>query len=320
MINRATLLAAMSALCLSACGGGGNGTAFIPAPPPPPPPTPTPTPTPTPASTVTIFAQPKVGTYGSAGAYTNLGDPASAGERIKAVLSETADQPSIRYTESGHYEVTLPGEAPKILVHREGAEPGPDNIFFSLEPDSRAAITTSAARKSGYLYSELATWSRPDLDFGYTTDSGAVAFGTLTAAGGVPLTGSATYQGIIAGITDAKIALDNGYWMPRAAGGTVTLQFDFGSGTLGGEMALMINGDGMNPIDVGTYAFTQTIFSIGSTGYSGRFDTSIDGFNFFSGLFTGPNAEETIGSWAVPFQLEGANHQALGAWIARRGD
>jgi hypothetical protein len=44
------------------------------------------------------------------------------------------------------------------------------------------------------------------------------------------------------------------------------------------------------------------------------------GPNFFLGQFTGPNAQETIGAWALPFIYsdDGQVHQAMGAWIAKK--
>lgn len=303
--------AALLTIALGGCGGGGSGgPAFTPAPP-----TPKPTPAPS-ASTVTIFADPKVGKYAAVGAWANQGDPAKAEERITTIVSVAANQPQIRYTEAGAYEVTFPGAAPGLLDHLAGGE-GPDNSSFTV--GKRGSFNITKSRLAGYDYSELAYWANPDNDFGYTLDQGAVAFGTATPTGSVPVTGSATFDGVIAGTTDAKLPDGDGYWYARDAGGTVTLSFDFASGTLGGEMHLLVGGDGMNPIDVGTYSFTQTVFGVGSTGYSGRFDTAITGINFFQGIFTGPNAQETIGSWAVPFQLDGADHQALGAWIAKLG-
>jgi hypothetical protein len=164
----------------------------------------------------------------------------------------------------------------------------------------------------------MATWARPDLDFAFTTDSGVVAFGQATPASAVPLAGTATYEGVLAGLTDAKYPdPSNGVWGLRNAGGTVTLQFDFARSTLNGSMALSVSGD-MNPIAVGTFPFAQTVLGSGTGSYSGKFDTSLAGFNFFNGLLTGPHAEETIGNWGVPFQFDGQTHQANGAWMAKK--
>jgi hypothetical protein len=96
--------------------------------------------------------------------------------------------------------------------------------------------------------------------------------------------------------------------------GTVSLTFNFGAGSLGGSMDMSVNG-----ANAGAFAFKNTVFSVGSTTYSGSFDTTAAGQNFFLGRFTGPNAEETIGAWALPFNysVDGQPHQAIGAWIAK---
>jgi hypothetical protein len=80
-------------------------------------------------------------------------------------------------------------------------------------------------------------------------------------------------------------------------------------------------------LPLGTFSFKDTVFSAGSTAYSGKFDTAAAGDDFFLGKFTGPHAEETVGAWALPFVLNTGNgtitadhqtHQAFGAWIAKK--
>jgi hypothetical protein len=148
---------------------------------------------------------------------------------------------------------------------------------------------------------------------------GYVAFGSATPAGAVPVTGSASYAGLVEGVTD--VVEDMGEWGKVAVGatGTVGLSFDFGAGKLDGSMSLR-TASSFQPVDLGTFAFKDTVFSVGSTTYSGKFATAAAGNNFFLGRFTGPNAEETIGAWALPFLYSGDNqtHHANGAWIAKR--
>jgi len=107
--------------------------------------------------------------------------------------------------------------------------------------------------------------------------------------------------------------------------GTVNLNFDYAKGTLAGSMTVALNAFGPTA-PIGTFAFTDTVYSAGSTTYSGKFDTAAAGNNFFLGKFTGPQAQETIGAWALPFILDvGSNtvaadhkaHQAFGGWIAK---
>ena len=314
-------------MALSGCGGGG-GSNFVPPPPPAPPPSPPPSPPPAPSSnTVTIFPKPTVGEYATIGVWTNVGEWTSAGPtspdggvRISTVISADQNQPTVRYTPAGDYEVQLPGDiADRLIHHANVGSPTSDNTLFQSGTQSSRTFQISGSRQEGYAYSELMSWWRPDLDFAFTADFGVMAFGVATPASGVPLSGSGTYNGQVVGITDAVMADGSGGYGLMPAEGTVRLNFDFGAGTLGGEMNLFLN-EGMNPRDLGVFAFNQTVFGRGSTTYSGDFATSLAGFNFFNGRFTGPAAEETIGNWAVPFTYDGATHQAIGAWIARRGN
>ena len=233
-------------------------------------------------------------------------------------VSDPAAQPLIQYIGTSGYQIRLPGEGFALLQHSPNVgSPTTDNLQFIVP--GRGPLTISGSRTAGYQYSELATWLRPDLDFGFTLDLGVFAFGLPTPPSGVPLSGSATYQGTAWGVTDAigRDSAGNSWFLP--AEGTVSLAFNFGTGTLGGNMHLFLN-EGMGSADLGAFSFNQPVFSRGSTTYSGNFSTTLQGFNFFNGRFTGPNAEETIGNWAVPFQYQGGTQQALGAWIARRGN
>ena len=106
--------------------------------------------------------------------------------------------------------------------------------------------------------------------------------------------------------------------------GTVALNFDFAKGSLSGGMTLFLSS--YSELPLGTFTFKDTIFSAGGTAYSGAFNTPGTGVNSVAGRFTGPAAQETIGSWALPFVLttgnnevaaDGLNHQAFGAFIAK---
>jgi hypothetical protein len=65
--------------------------------------------------------------------------------------------------------------------------------------------------------------------------------------------------------------------------------------------------------------FVETVFSKGSTAFSGKFDTSLTGANAFSGMFTGPQANELIGNFVFPYRSadDGKNYEAGGGFIAR---
>ena len=48
-------------------------------------------------------------------------------------------------------------------------------------------------------------------------------------------------------------------------------------------------------------------------------DTNVAGINKFSGLFTGPNAEEVIGNFALPYRspIDSQTYQAAGGFVAK---
>lgn len=316
----ARLVAASAVLALSACGGGGGSSSFRPEPTPPPSPPPSPPPPPPQAEAVTIFSNPTAQDYSSVGVWGNFGDLSSPPYSVDltSVTNAESSQPKIRYTTDGYYEVQLPGDGFSRLIHDESiANPTADNTVFELQSQMSRSFIITGSRNSGYRYSEMAKWARPDLDFAQTIDMGFVAFGTPTLAGSVPVTGAASYLGQILGTTDLPAAAcDCGF--PIGVEGTVALNFNFGAGTLGGSMSVALS-SGWGAVPVGDYNFVQTVFSAGSTTYSGRFDTNLAGDNFFLGRFTGPTADETIGAWAVPFTFQNETHQAIGAWIAKRG-
>src|SRR5438270_8628851 len=98
-----TILGGACALALTGCGGGEGGVALIPAPPA----TPTPTPT-TQEANVSIFQNPVVGTFGTAGvSATPTGSGSSMG--FTALSKADTDQVHIRYSNGGYYEIQMPG-------------------------------------------------------------------------------------------------------------------------------------------------------------------------------------------------------------------
>ena len=320
-IRFSSKLAALAgaALVLGACGGGGSN-AFRPQPTPTPTPTPPPPPPPA-APAVVIFSEPVPQDYAVVGVSANAGSFTAPPYDVDFTPATSAEssQPRIRYTSAGTYEVQLPGSGYAQVIH-DPAVPNPTsaNTIFRLQSQASASLVTTGSYNRGYLYSEVAKWSRPDLDFAYTTDLGYFAFGTPTPAGGVPVAGNASFQGDVFGITDLRNGLCDCSNFPAEVEGSVALNFNFGTGTLGGSMSIALS-SGWGPVALGNYQFVQTVYSTGSSTYSGRFGTSLSGDNFFLGRFTGPNAQETIGAWAVPFQYSEGTYQAIGAWIAKRG-
>jgi len=98
--------------------------------------------------------------------------------------------------------------------------------------------------------------------------------------------------------------------------GSILLSFNFAAGTLSGSISPNLHqGYAFAPLN-----FRDTVYSTGSTTFSGRFDTTAAGVNSFSGLFTGPTAQELIGNFAFPYvsPIDSKSYQASGAFVAKK--
>jgi hypothetical protein len=228
------------------------------------------------------------------------------------IAPEGADQVKIAYSVTEHaYVVTLPGVGQGELVGRElQNSAGKKLAFVDFEPKS-----------SGYTYANLAYWVSGD----GTNDLkiGTFVFGTPTASGDVPVTGSATYMGTIAAETDeAFVRTSEGFVTPVYINGTVTMNFDFAAGNLSGKIAPELQcWNCLSGTPLATSNFTQTVFSKGSTNFSGKFDTALPGANWFNGIFAGPNAAEAMAKFQAPYvdPFTSVNHEMSGVWVAKKG-
>jgi hypothetical protein len=217
-----------------------------------------------------------------------------------------ADQLRIRYDAAAkRYEVKVPSSGTW-----EGLTPFGTNNFQST---SVAQFNVVEGAATGYDYSALAQVLREgDM-------LGGLAFGIPTAAGGVPMTGSASYAGSLMGQTTETYF--DGLFQQTVDGwvyGTIDLNFNFGAGTLSGSIdPTLYLGTiyHLTPLQ-----FTKTVYSAGSTSFSGEFDSPLTGQNNFSGVFTGPAAQELIGNFAFPYKspIDNNNYEATGAFVAKQ--
>jgi hypothetical protein len=308
--NCRRILLAGAALTLAACGGGGgSGINSTPTPTPSPTPTPTPTPTPPPPppegplglksnSPFTVFSS-----HLTAG-----GSPVSGPGGVKFAYSAADDR----------YTVTLPGfdEGHVVLIGANGSYDSTGWTHVSSTFDGVTVGNTSALQAvnltldwptgSGFTYTSIGRWSDPQ-----SNTSGYFAYGIPTAAGDVPVTGSAGYTGEIRGLTGENFDVF----------GSIALQFNFGAGTLSGEMKPEI-APVWDTIPLGTYTFRDTVFSAGSNSFSGSFNApGTSGASAFQGSFNGPKAAEAMGSWNAPYlnPLTNTAGSMAGIFIARKG-
>jgi hypothetical protein len=283
---RSILLA--TAFALAGCGGGGGGgLASIPSPPV----TPTPAPTPAPAIIPAGTTSQQFAATGATHSFDGDQTP-----RLDA-----GDQLQVRYVQSSNsYEVQIP---------QTQSWAGIAYLATNSSPINYAGDTAHLwLRDRGQQYSRLVEWSDNN-----STIYGHEAIGIATPASGVPLTGSASYSGQLLGQTSeyqARLADD------FPVDGSIRLSFNFGIGSLSGSISPNLHqGYTIDPLN-----FRDTVYSTGSTTFSGKFDTNAAGLNSFSGRFTGPNAQELIGNFAFPYRspIDGLTYQADGAFVGAK--
>jgi hypothetical protein len=314
MVRRSLLAGAASlSLFLAACGGAGTDVASTP--PSPPTPSPSPTPTPTPASPASLMrVEPASQEFAVKGAtFTEVAFP-----NYNGPLTATGDLLRIRYDAGdGTYEILEPKTndwraiAPDSSATPLGVQWTTDagDLYFHVNNDLNKAYEDGL-----YSYSALVGWSlQNDPD-----QRGAIAFGVASDPSAIPVSGSATFDGSIYGFTTET--WDWADW-GRGLGtvdGTIQLTFDFGAGSLAGSISPRIYVD--TSYELPTMEFVQTVFSKGSTTFSGKFATPLTGANAFSGMFTGPQASELIGSFVFPYKPVGSTqiYEAGGGFIAKK--
>lgn len=266
---------------LAGCGGGGTSVTSVPTPPATPPLPPAPHAIVPAATTSQQF------TAAGATHVWEGGQP----------LLDASDQLQVRYVQSTNsYEVQLPGSQNWESISGSGS---------SFE----GAVGLSI-RETDTQYATLFSWGDGATHYGYE------AVGIATPLGGVPLTGNASYNGQLWGSTSEIQSNRN-----ASMSGGIQLNFDFGLGSLSGSITPFIfyyatyDDYTLSPVN-----FRDTVYSTGSTSFSGQFDTNLPGLNGFTGIFAGPGAQELLGSFAIPYQspVDGQTYQADGAFVGAK--
>ena len=128
-------------------------------------------------------------------------------------------------------------------------------------------------------------------------------------------------MGEIRGLTDGEPSSPDGAIGPvLEVFGTVSLAFDFGAGTLSGEMRPEIAPD-WDAVSLGTYSFRDTVYSTGGKSFSGAFTVpGSTAHSFFLGNFTGPKGVELAANWLAPFRnpANGMWGTMSGVWVAKQ--
>lgn len=249
------------------------------------------------------------------------------------MVPDTAATVQFRYLAAEQaYEIQLPGlPAGRVQSSSVPGVPYMNSIVASgtTPGTQQAGVWLGGQPPSEYppgpLFSELSLtytrfgiWesgspSRPGPHSG-----GYFAYGVPTAAGDVPTSGMGIFVAGVVGMT-----ADGG----TQIGGQARLAFDFGAGTLNGHMQPVWSPntspwDYESHVDLGRYEFTQTVYSAGSTAFSGRFIVPGGGAGetSFDGRFTGPQAAELMARWMAPYRNPASQlwSTMFGVWVGGR--
>jgi hypothetical protein len=205
---------------------------------------------------------------------------------------------------TGAYVIDLPAQEPGNLAHEsedgsfwQAVLDDQNGIAFDrlsiFKPAPTNPLLALQYTSFGKFY-DTAGWYDYDV-----VSAGAFAFGMATPSAAIPTTGSAVFDAIIAGHT-----LDLG----RTVGGTASLEFNFGAGTLSGSLSPYTFTNGGIQSSLGTYTFVNTVYSQGSTTFSGDLQhAGTATLGAFNGLFTGPAAQELMAKWTAPYQNPDSN-------------
>lgn len=314
------LLIATSALSLAACGGGSEHVASIPAPPV----TPTPS-SPIPPADIGLVSSAPFAVLGMGDTYSTD----AAGSHTTLLSGPSAQDVQFSYDPSENvYFISLPGFQQGFLDNisyngtagqvATGSVSQVAELAFGFLQPVFVTLPVPGSDSSPYTYTSFGSWDG-QTDTSASGDilrsEGIFAYGIPTAAGDVPTIGSASYTAEIIG------TLGPGTYPPNGVGGDVNLLFNFAGGTLTGSMhpEIVDSFDGIF-VDFGQFDFTQTVYSTGSTSFSGKL--IVPGLpnadSSFNGIFTGPQAAELMAQFQTPFLLNGDQGTISGVWVGKK--
>lgn len=318
------LLVGAMAVALSACGGGGGvaSTPFVPGPPAPPPPPP--------ESGSSVLPPEHLGLVSSQPfAALGVGDHYSGGDITSRtpVTDPAAVDVQFSYDPATNtYQIDLPDFQPGTLANISygGSAGQVATSSFSQVTDGSSSTLQPVhvflpVPKAGdtYTYTSLGFW-QGDLGTAQNGDDlhneGYFAYGIPTAGSDMPMSGTATYAADIRG-------MDSSLGLAYLVEGDARLAFNFGAGSLSGWMhpQILDDFDGFF-VDYGQYDFKDTVYSKGSTTFSGKFvvPNLPDANSFFDGRFTGPGAAELMARFAAPYMMNGQSGTISGVWLGKK--
>ncbi len=216
-------------------------------------------------------------------------EPAPFGVTADTTFETVGDGINIRWDQdAGVYELQMPGAAWDAL---QRASAGVGASTYRPASGSYLLQIFSNSPSFPYSYTNLAAVTQN----GSGISIGNFAYGLATTAQNMPVVGNATYYARLYGAPAQGLGVIRG---------TASLNFDFAAGTVGGHLDPVLEdptGLGFESAPLDRYIFVNTVYSTGSTSFSGNLSTpSVAGLGSFSGIFTGPSAQELMADWSAP--------------------
>jgi hypothetical protein len=318
------LLTGAAALSLAACGGGGGGERVASIPTPPVTPTPTPSSSPIPPAHIGLVSPAPFAVLAMGDSFTR-----DASGHSSPTSGPSAEIVQFSYdAASNTYQISLPdfqsGSLANIAYNGSaGQVAGSSTSQITAGSSSTlqpvfVTLPVPGSSYSPYTYTSFGEWNgQTGVDSAGQSirSEGIFAYGIPTAPGGVPTTGSASYTAQIVA------TLGPNTYPPNGVGGDVSLLFNLAAGTLSGSMHPQII-DGFDGIfvDFGRFDFKNTIYSTGSTTFSGQFVVPglPNASSSFNGNFTGPGAAELMAQFQTPYLLSGEQGTISGIWVGKK--
>ena len=306
MDKRVVIGSALVFSLLSACGGGstsgGGSVQPIPAPSPPPPPPPPPPPT-----TFTNWqSAPSNGVVRLVGETTEASHTKNGLGQIGSFNTPTAGTVTADVTNSNNAPTGISLSATTASINFTNSDgstrsrlAGNPNIIKYASPSGATSVLSFDAVSAGFSYLTFGSWNGVSGTTGYLAGFYA---GSLTPAGAVPTTGTATYRGssvgYLSGVNSAIIEVTS----------DITLTANFATRSILYSTVAGQSISGTLTYDAGTGYFRGTLsepdyqrFGVGFVGPA-------------SGRFYGPGAQELAGSFVLSKPL----NQYVGAFGAKR--
>jgi hypothetical protein len=311
MRNISTFITGLAVIALTGCGGGGGGGSGGMAPPPPP-------------GSASSLVAPGTFLAGPGGNFTDSADSETFSGNTVTSASNSASGAQVGLMtdastgKTRFLSLNIPLGDGSTYSHTfdlagavAGSGPSAGLIAMQEGALGNGLFQNTLILDPSLTFSTYGIWLN-EQQGGAAGATGAIAFGNMTPAAGIPTSGSATYSGKTLGT-----ALNLAQGSASILTGTATFNANFTTMMITGNLNL---NDVTNNVPFANLTMPATNIAAGSGGaYNGTLTGMLPDNNPVAtsdvhGHFNGPTANETSGTWSAA----NSNWRALGAYGAKR--